>query len=445
MINFFFFLFLIIFMTINYKIFKKNYLSDNLSNPLFLFGLFFFIIHMLLPYLQWINGEFRYKSNYDIGVYIYSIFYIFLAYLLCFISFQMGFKSKENKSRLNLDTRNVSFNLSKKLITIFFRITVVVFFIGLYFAYQVYSLISILGQEDYLRDRIGLGVGSGINMLLPHWIYTSSLIFYFLYSLTKVTHKLQSRYSFIFFLISFSATTIYYITNSNRNSIFILLLNILIIHFVFQKIKVKRLSLKKFMFLIFAGIIAITLFYEIGKARYGTFYKGDDEYTLLDNLNGAFGNHENIVWMQESNYSDYFYGETYLAGFTNFIPRSFWPDKPLGAGPRMKNIIYPGSYVVGKDGNSSLTTGLFNELLMNFGVIGMLIGSVFFGFLLKYIYIKIKLSNSMINILILQYTLIVFTSQFVYAEFLGFFSRYIITIIPFLIIKFFYYRKSLKK
>jgi len=444
MINFFFFLFLIIFITINYRIIKKNYLSDNLSNPLLLFGLFFFIIHMLLPYLQWVNSEFRYKSNYDIGVYIYSIFYTFLAYLLCFISFQIGYKSKDEIAKLNVSTQKVNFNLSKKLVNIIFRINVIVFFIGLYFAYKVYSQISVLGQEDYLRDRIGLGVGSGINMLLPHWIYISSLIFYFLYSSTKSTYKLQSKYSFIFFLISFLATTIYYSTNSNRNSIFILLLNILIIHFVFQKIKIKRLSFKNLMFLLFAGIIATILFYEIGKARYGTLYVGEDKFTLLDNLNGAFGNHENIVWMQESNYDDYFYGETYLAGLTNFVPRSIWSDKPLGAGPKMKNIIYPGSYVVGKEGNSSLTTGLFNELLMNFGTIGMLIGGVFFGFFMKYIYVKIKLSNSIINILFLQYTLIVFTSQFIYAEFLGFFSRYIITIIPFLIIKFFYYRNSLK-
>ena len=424
-------------MIINVKIIKKSYLSDNLSNPILLFGLFFFIIHLLLPFLQWINNEFRYEPNYEIETYLYSIFITFLAYLLCLFSFQKSFNSKEKLIYQNTNQIH-SFNLTKKQINTFIRINLIIFFIGLYFAYKVYAQISVLGQEDYLRDRIGLGVGSGFNMLLPHWIYVSSLIFYFIYSLTKKIYKLQSKISFILFIISFSATTIYYSTNSNRNSIFILLLNILIIHFVFQNIKIKRLSLKATFFLILAGVVATGLFYEIGKARYGKMNIIVGKPSMLDNLNGAFGNHENIVWMQQSNFDDYLFGETYLAGITNFIPRGIWPEKPLGAGPRMKNIIYPGSYVVGKEGNSSLTTGLFNELLMNFGTIGTLIGSLLFGVFLKFLFLKIKFSNSIINILFLQYTLIVLTSQFIYAEFLGFFSRYVITIVPFLVIMFFY-------
>ena len=435
MIDFFFFLFTMIFLIINYNIIRKNYLSHNLSNPILLFGIFFFLIHLLLPYLQWKDNLFRYKSNYEDEVYIFSMLYVFLGYILCFISFHINFnKNIDNNKNNELDN---NFLLSKNLIKLIFKINLLIYLVALYFAYKVFSLISVIGQEDYLRDRIGLGAGSGLNMLLPHWQYVSCLIFYFLFSLTRNKYKFYNKLSFFLFFISFLTTSIYYSTNSNRNSIFILLLNLLIIHFVFQRVKIKKLSFKNLIIIITTTLLASVSFYEMGKARYKDYYE-ENEYTLLNNLNGAFGNHENIVWMQESNYSDYFYGETYLAAFTNFIPRSIWPDKPLGAGPKMKNIIYPGSYVVGKEGNSSLTTGLFNELFMNFGIIGLFLGGIFFGFFIKYIYVKIIFSNLIIDILFLQYTLIVFTSQFVYAEFLGFFSRYIITIIPFLIIRFFY-------
>ena len=440
MIDFFFFLFLFVFLIINYRITKKKKLSDNLSNPLLLFGVFFFLIHLLLPYLQWKNNMFRYKSSYDIEVYIYSVFYTFLGYILCFISFHLNLNKEKNilKENDGLDNR---FILSKKLIKIIFRINLILYFIALYSAYKVFTQISLIGQEDYLRDRIGLGVGSGFSMLLPHWQYINCLIFFILFSLTRENYKLYNKLSIVFFLISFLSISVYYSTNSNRNSIFILLLNILIIYFVIQKVKIKKLSFKSLIIIIVSILIALFSFYEIGKARHGDYYS-DKDYTLLNNLNGAFGNHENIVWLIQEKNDVFFYGETYLAGFANFIPRNIWKDKPLGAGPKMKNFINPGSYVVGKKGNTSLTTGFFNELYMNFGVIGILLGGWFFGFLLKYLFIKLKNANSIIDVFLIQYILIVLASQFVYSEFLGFLARLLITIIPILLIKFYIKKKK---
>ena len=123
-------------------------------------------------------------------------------------------------------------------------------------------------------------------------------------------------------------------------------------------------------------------------------------------------------------------GATYIAGIANIVPRRFWPEKPVGAGPRIKNSIYPYSYAVGKKKNSSITTGFFNELQMNFGIFGIPVGAFFFGLLFSllikiFAYINTPASKA----LILSTTLTICT-QFYYAEFLGLYTRYVFAIAP---------------
>lgn len=94
-------------------------------------------------------------------------------------------------------------------------------------------------------------------------------------------------------------------------------------------------------------------------------------------LDGAFGNDEALLWMLENNH-DLYLGLTYISGFLSFIPRFLWEDKPLGAGPILSNLVTPGSYILGGEGNTSLTTGLLTESVMNFGWGGVFI-IIFFG------------------------------------------------------------------
>ena len=114
----------------------------------------------------------------------------------------------------------------------------------------------------------------------------------------------------------------------------------------------------------------------------------------------------------------------------------FGLEKPVGGGPYLKNTIYPGSYVVGRSGNSSLTTGLITELHMNFGFFGTLFGAIIYGFTLKRINISLFKVRRDINFVIMMYLLVAFSTMFVYSEFLGFFSRLIVTMIPLIFIKY---------
>lgn len=440
MIDIFFYCFLVVFLFINYLIIKRVGLIGAITNPFVLFSFFFSIVHLFLPYLQWNIKHFRYEIGYQEHHYIYSMLYVIIAYLLAYIAYMHS--NKKYKTLLKYREETIeklnNYEFDYKLV---FRITVVVFLIGVYFAYQNFSLISVLGQEEYLADRISLGKGRGLQVLLSHWIYVAAIIFFFLWLVIKQkpVSKGFKLLTLLLFLFSFVSVLIYYGINSNRNSIFILIVNLLIIYFTFKAQK----SGKTFKFgavfkISFIMIFFIFLFFQLGKnRRQGALRDNTASYSVIESFNGAFGNHENIVWLIEhSNKKELYYGATYVAGVTNFVPRSIWPEKPLGAGPKLKNTIYPGSYVVGERGNSSLTTGLFNELQMNFGILGILIGGLLYGiFLNKIGVLSLQVSNP-INFVIVQYTLTIFSSAFIYAEFLGFLARFIITLTPFLIIKF---------
>jgi oligosaccharide repeat unit polymerase len=121
-----------------------------------------------------------------------------------------------------------------------------------------------------------------------------------------------------------------------------------------------------------------------GEAR-RAFVSGDTGETfsrsLLRGVNGAFGNHENVVWLVESK-PELTHGSNLASMVTALVPRAIWPDKPTGGGPILTNIIYPDSYYVGGWGVSSLTTGLLTEFYMAFGWLGVLIGSLIIGYLL---------------------------------------------------------------
>jgi hypothetical protein len=76
-------------------------------------------------------------------------------------------------------------------------------------------------------------------------------------------------------------------------------------------------------------------------------------------------------------------GLTFVAAATSFFPRSLWPEKPLGGGPFIRNLIRPGTY----NFNSGLpltsyTTGMPAEGFMNFGRLGFVISGALFGLIL---------------------------------------------------------------
>lgn len=400
------------------------------SQPVVLGTLFFTIIHLLLPHLQINEDYYRYQTEYALITIILSIVFVVVGQFL-FMVFITRFDLDYFKLFNGLQVSNREI---KRMLNVGFF----VFLVGFYFSYQNLSIILSVGVTEYLRDRISFGQGKGMQLLFAHWTYVSAFIFIFCYFLAG--NKKLKRRALILSILSFGMSMLYYFLNSNRNSIFIMLLLVGGAWFINNKslnVRANRKQMKR-IFLMFVLVgVAFVLFFNIGKERYALYASRHKEfkYPVVKSLNGAFGNHENILWMLENDYQKS-YGQTYIAGYMNIIPRKLWPNKPLGAGPKLKNFIDPGSYVLGGERNSSLTTGFFTELQMNYGVVGIVVFPVFIaiamGMLLRYL----NRSKYLIVKMVSFFTMILFFSQFYFAEFLGFFSRYFITVIPFILIYF---------
>ncbi len=401
------------------------------NSPIVLSTFFFVLIHLLMPTLQWDVGYFRYSNEYNVHTYIYSMLLVALLHLVFILG--LSYFSVDDKPEL------LHFTLSRVFLKRVLQITCIVFIFGAYNAGKnIYQILSI-GYENYITDRISMGVGKGLSLLLAHWTYIACLLFFFIFYHAK-HYKWIRRISLLGFISSFTLAAAYYGINSNRNSLFLLLITLMCFGLSFNPKYAGHLTFRQLRKIVLVVIGVLLLFFTLhtlGKVRSeaGNYRTTQESYGLINSLNGAFGNHENIVWLM-THQQQLELGVTYIAGIANFIPRTIWPEKPVGAGPRLKNAIYPGSYVVGKKGNSSLTTGLYTELIMNFGLTGAIIASFFIALMLSIFLIKLKHNSSPIMRLIFLFSVVMFSAQFMYAEFLGFFARYVFSIVPFILLYF---------
>ncbi|OYT97739.1 MAG: hypothetical protein CFE49_00320 [Pseudomonas sp. PGPPP3] len=75
----------------------------------------------------------------------------------------------------------------------------------------------------------------------------------------------------------------------------------------------------------------------------------------------------------------YYYGDNVSAIIFFFVPRSFWPEKPVVGGLVVGGDLYK-SYFAGTDNLSFFYVG---DLYMDFGVVGVVFGCLFLGFIVS--------------------------------------------------------------
>jgi len=99
---------------------------------------------------------------------------------------------------------------------------------------------------------------------------------------------------------------------------------------------------------------------------------------------------ENFAFILDTfpNYESFLLGETYWALLVNWIPRVFWPTKPVGAG-RVVAKLYLGQ----PPGGFSVAPSIQGEAYMNFGPLGPLLVLLVFGWLAALFYHYLALSR----------------------------------------------------
>ncbi len=94
---------------------------------------------------------------------------------------------------------------------------------------------------------------------------------------------------------------------------------------------------------------------------------------------------DSIPWIRP-----YYMGQTYFAIFVQFIPRSFWKDKWVSFGAHLALLKRYGIKWFDNDtwkyvtGGFSYSTGFVGESYANFGLIGVLVMSLFFGVVARF-------------------------------------------------------------
>lgn len=400
-------------------------------NPVIWFSVFFIILHIAMPVLKFITNTYRYQTEYPIEDVVPYVWCLILSYLViaAVLSRASGYTfARAIQVRQSIILGKYCYKDRINRLLIFGVVTLI---IGAYAAYNNYGQLG----EDYLSDRITAGVGRGLETQLPNLLLSAVTIFLYIALKHSKPFKKQSINACILLLVSITFIFSYYSSTSSRNSIFILIILIVAIYGLMKPVAF-RLSIPFLRRSLIIGIglgVALTGFTEITKERYsasgGSYAAAREERLVFFMFDGAFGNDENILWLA-ANPFEYQLGASYVAAVTNFIPRSIWPEKPLGAGPRIRNAIYPGSYVVGSEGNSSITTGLFTEAFLNFGLPGLFLVPIIWA----YIAIKFarKVARNLGSALMLPWAvaLVLWSTALMYSEFLGFLSRFLFITLP---------------
>jgi hypothetical protein len=374
-----------------------------------------------MPLYKYTNFVYRYPFEYAISTKLETA--VTSLFVIVFVNLISQFKvSNEIFKFGNYRNRIISPYMQGMIITL----------VGVSSMLYVEIQIRAIGYENYLNDRILIASEIGIFTRLDTLVIMGIALQ--LAGMLAQNQRLKLLKWVLLAGTSYYAVH-YYSLMQSRNSIFLLFIVVINIYFYYKnyKLSLSFASVRNIAVLILATGTLIYTGYKTTVARYS---HSESVYAAiaLDNivftaLDGPFGNDENLLWLNENNHN-YLLGATYLAGITNLVPRAFWSDKPLGAGPEIRNLIYPGSYKWGEKGNSSITTGYLTEAKMNFGFIGFIIVGIVWVLVSKNLVKQLEKSMTPDLDALIIFMISFISTAFVYSEFLGFFTRLMICVVP---------------
>ena len=311
--------------------------------PLTLFLSVVVLVHGILPLLQLATGFQRYQATYASNTHLLAGFAVLLYVTPCVLMYRLREGSHLRRlPRYDVARPRMLSNSGKHVIFLVLLVPSVIASL-----FVVRNVLAI-GVSEFMSDRINYSAGRGYLGLTANMLSVGYLAF--------LVRRLRGGRPFLgsrhkgWLLLSF--LTLFFAFTGSRNSIFITLGSALLCYLLLVCAKpVRPRILHVAVVLAVAGGFSYlgNLRGEVAAGRSSGLGSGE---LLVSGLNGAFGNHENLLWLIENgSRHDEQWGRTFLAGIVNVVPRNLWPDKPLGAGPVLKNFIHPGSYELGHPGS----------------------------------------------------------------------------------------------
>lgn len=225
-------------------------------------------------------------------------------------------------------------------------------------------VLNVLANRIGMQNSGGLYIQTLVLLLLQTALFVSAIV---LFKSNKIKYLVLMLFLlFINFMVTF--------TLGGRGMIIV---PILILFFYKYKITGRsdwiRISIFFVVFLIFSGWYGM---YRDGiTADNNTIILSDVIGNVLDRY-VQFDNFIRVV----SNPIDYHFGQSFIDFLSSPIPRSIFPDKPYNFNSQMTQIYHP------EQAARFLVTDftMLSELLLNFGLGGLIIGSFFFGRIISY-------------------------------------------------------------
>lgn len=286
---------------------------------------------------------------------------------LSYISFSVGFFAKKKKSLNMLSGIVKGLNVNKPPKTILnLHILMMALVAVALFVYLTHR--SGLGLLPWLLDprygyqhhRAGLGHLYVASLAIWNFIF----LYFLFFKVKKVAHLIPATIAFV---------SVLYFYGSKGLVIFAVLESVVYYNFFINKMKLRR------------ALIIFGLFVVVFSFVFSLYSRQKTDVSLNTRIL-RYADYYNNARMFFADFDEDFehaYGNEYLSGLWNYVPRAAYPDKPFSYGI-VKYVVeeyYPNA---GKSGNTpsfgAKMAGI--EEYLNFGIIGVLI----IGFLKGYFY-----------------------------------------------------------
>lgn len=355
------------------------------SNLFFVFW-FFGVIVPLVPFLNETDGfslMWPYRFNDKMG----SLVFALLIYSVVLFFFIFGY----NVARQYFVTKKeVLTRASPGGLSFEFRATIISA-IGLISVVLLIYLVGGIGS--WLQagsDRIRVFAGLNFIVLLQNGLLAVSIGWFI-----KITDGLKNfrAYRHCGFLVFSSLVFALVAFQGAKSTLFVYLFAMLVIWHA----KVKSLSFWRLS--VIGAILYVSLMaYHLVKQEYlavgyFVFYEPNDGWIisfvrfLSQQLTGNLMQLQTMTVLVDAipDELNFQYGETLKMVFLIWVPSLLYADKPLTAPGVFTTALWPEKWIAE---GTTMPPGLFGEFFMNFGLFGVIPGSVFFGFIYGVLYMR---------------------------------------------------------
>lgn len=348
------------------------------------FHLFYLFYFSIAPILQFKNNIYLFDTHFTEDNYIQTSLFLLLGLLVFDLMYYYFYERCGLAENIRIDTglniKKEEFSVRKK--TVMFAISFAVCLLFLYI--NKFNLMALVSREGFTQVKMD----QSIFLIVDH-LFRPLPLFLFLVSL-RLGDKVFSFCLFIFFFLSNP------FTGMARNSVAAMYLPVLLWSFsIFRR---------KHVFVFTIAFALLVVFPFLNKFRHLTsFDKFSFNLDFSQFLDMNFDSYSMFMRVLRANIITY--GNQLLGVVFFWVPRSFWPSKPVGSG----------SYIA-KETHlpfTNLSMPYMGEGYLNFGLLGLILFSV----VLAYIFAKLDSNywkfNNNNNFTSLKYYLILGLVMFI--------------------------------